>query len=140
MSKIIIAADHAGFKLKELIKNNLANYHWNDLGCLSEESVDYPDYANLTAQALLKQETRLAILICGSGIGMSIAANRYQGIRAALCCNPIMAKLARQHNDANILVLGAKFIKLSTAIKCIKEFFLTDFEGNRHLLRINKIL
>lgn len=138
---IAIASDHAGFKLKEHIikfleKNNL---EFIDLGCKSEDPVDYPDYAFKLSEYINSDKVRKGILICGSGIGMSIAANRHNKIRAALCINGNMAKLAREHNDANILVLGEKIIDKEIALECVKIFLKTKFCGGRHQNRIKKL-
>lgn len=138
--KILIAADHAGFNLKkEIIKFlNQKNILYEDLGCNNEQlSVDYPDYANLLCKKL--QEGQFGILICGSGIGMCIAANRYKSIRAALCYNAQLAMLAREHNNANVLVLGSRFIDQEIAISCVESFINTKFSGGRHLQRVKKI-
>ncbi len=139
MKKIIIASDHAGYRLKEEIKGLLVSQDYNviDVGTDSEESVDYPDFANAMA-AKISESTR-GILICGSGLGMSIAANRHSHIRAALCSDPQVVKLARMHNDANVLVMGARFITFEQARLCVAAFLHTEFEGGRHIARINKI-
>ncbi len=135
-SKILIAADHAGFALKKILIEAL-NYKVVDLGCHINDSVDYPDYA----QALCKKmgNNDRGILICGSGIGMSMAANRFKHIRAALCTNVYMAKMAREHNDANVLVLGARIIDEETALACLNEFLLTEFKGEKHKIRVDKL-
>ena len=142
VQKIVIAADHGGFDLKEDIKTftfeNL-NIEWIDLGTHSEESVDYPEYGKKAADALKAGEATKAVIICGSGIGISIAANRYPHVRAALCTSIEMAKLARQHNDANILALGARITSRETALQCVETFLTTDFEGGRHERRVNKL-
>lgn len=131
---IFIASDHAGFELKEYLQTqfNLLN-----LGTHNEESCDYPVFAKKLAIRLKNDDK--GILICGTGIGMSIAANRFKNIRAALCFNEEMAKLARQHNDANILVLGARIISPETAKTCVEKFLSTDFEGGRHRRRLELI-
>lgn len=138
---IVIAADHAGFAFKKAILSWLHahNYQVTDLGTFSEESVDYPDYAMKVVNALTEQHAEKGILICGSGIGMSIAANRHCSIRAALCHQEEVAKLARQHNDANVLVLGARLISEEEALRCIHAFLSTDFDGGRHLKRVEKL-
>ncbi|MFN7038049.1 MAG: ribose 5-phosphate isomerase B [Alphaproteobacteria bacterium] len=138
---IIIGSDHAGYKLKTLIKEFLdKNYYiLNDVGTDSEESVDYPDICNQAINAIQQDTEAKAILICGTGIGMSIAANRHKFIRAALCYNKEAAVLARKHNDANILVLGSRMINSNDAIDSVKAFLNTEFEAGRHLNRINKI-
>ena len=131
---IFIASDHAGFRLKEFLKKH---FELIDLGTDSESSCDYPIFAKKLAEKI-NGENR-GILICGTGIGMSIAANRFSHIRAALCTNETMAKLARQHNDANVLVLGARIISENIALKCVEKFLSTDFEGDRHQRRISLI-
>lgn len=136
--KIFIASDHAGFDLKnELIKHNKHQFH--DLGTYSTESVDYPDYALIVANKLKNHSQSLAVLICGSGIGMSIAANRHPHVRAALCANINEAKLARSHNDANILVLGASTTQVNDAIDMLDTFVNTKFEAGRHQNRVRKL-
>lgn len=139
--KITIASDHAGFDLKSVIIKELkSQYQFIDLGCHSSQiSVDYPDFANKAAQSIIKKEADFAILICGSGIGVSIAANRFKEVRAALCHNQKTAKLSRQHNDANVLCLGARIVSEDNAIKIVKSFLSTDFEGGRHIKRVEKL-
>jgi ribose 5-phosphate isomerase B len=139
--RVAIASDHAGFELKEKIKKFLKelNHEYEDFGTHSNESVDYPDYALKVAESVAKKEFERGILICGSGIGMSIAANKIPGIRAALCHSVEMAKLSREHNDANVLTLGARIIDEATAKEIVKVWLSTEFLGNRHLRRINKI-
>lgn len=142
MSKVIaIASDHAGFELKESIKKELASsgYEILDLGTNNKESVDYPDFGYKLAQKVASDACKFGIVICGSGIGVSIAANRNKSIRAALCHNKEMASLARQHNNANVLALGARFIDEKTAKDCVKEFLNTAFEGGRHSKRVEKL-
>lgn len=142
IQKIVIAADHGGFDLKEDIKTftfKNQNIEWIDLGTHSTESVDYPEYGNKAALALKDGEAEKAIIICGSGIGISIAANRHPHVRAALCTNAEMAKLSRQHNDANILALGARIISKDIALECVQAFLETEFEGGRHERRVNKL-
>lgn len=138
---IAIGADHAGYGLKRVLNDDLARngYVVRDMGTDGEESVDYPDFASHVAQAVLNGDADCGVLICGSGIGMSIAANRNPGIRAALCFNDEMARLSRQHNDANILVLGARFIPEQEAAKCLDAFLTTEFEGGRHARRVGKL-
>jgi len=132
---LYIASDHAGFALKaELIEFAQAQ----DLGTHSAERCDYPDFANALAERVLKENAR-GILICGSGIGMSIAANRHKGIRAALCTSGLEAELARKHNDANVLCLGARLIGIDTAKECVQRFLNTAFEGGRHAERVEKL-
>ena len=136
---IVIASDHAGYKLKSSLIKNIRNKSFIDLGTNSEKKVDYPDYAKKLVKQIKDKRYVKGILICGSGIGMSIAANRFKGIRASLCFTPEMAKLSRKHNDANILVLPGRFIDVKTAKLCIDKFINTNFDGNRHLKRIKKI-
>ncbi len=140
--KIVIASDHAGFNLKESIKEFLKkeeNYEIIDVGCYSCESVDYPVYGIEAVKKILKKEADLGILICGTGIGMSILANRFPSIRAALCQEPFSAKMARLHNNANVLVLGGRVIGNGIAIEIVKTFLSTPFEGGRHERRLNLI-
>jgi len=140
-NKILIASDHGGFRLKRHIIEHLRNkaYEVHDMGTYSEESVDYPDYAKKLIDQILQERSAMGILICGSGIGMSIAANRHPKIRAALCYNALYGKLARSHNDANILVLGGRYIEKNIAIEVADTFLSTEFEAGRHTSRINKL-
>ena len=141
-TKIIpIGADHAGFILKGKIINFLEThgYQVKDLGCFSEESIDYPDYAHPVAEMVEQNEGMLGILICGSGNGINMTANKHKGIRSALCWNDEIAALARQHNDANIVALPARFISEELALEIVKTFLGTEFEGGRHQKRIDKI-
>jgi ribose 5-phosphate isomerase B len=137
--KIILAADHAGFKLKQFLLNNMENKKFNliDIGTYNESSVDYPDVANLLAKNISNGD--IGILICGTGIGVSIAANRHRHIRAALCHNQEYAKLARQHNNANVLVLGARYINEQDALLILDIFLNTEFSGGRHAIRVAKL-
>ena len=139
--KIAIASDHAGFQLKEKIKLNLEEngYGVLDLGTNSEEAVDYPDYGKALAQNILKGHVKKGIALCGTGIGISIVANRFSGIRAALCSNKEMATQARKHNNANIIALGARSIDFQCANSCVDAFLNTEFEGERHISRLEKI-
>ena len=139
--KVAITSDHAGFKLKEVIKRNLEDLGYGvlDLGTGSEEAVDYPDYGKAIATKILSGEINKGIAICGTGIGISISANRFKGVRAALCNNINMAEQARKHNNANILAIGARNIDYDLAGKCVDAFLKTDFEGNRHTKRVEKI-
>ncbi len=139
MKKIAIASDHAGFELKEDIKSLLKNYEILDLGTNSTESVDYPDFGKAAGEAISSGKADLGIVICGSGIGISIAANRNPKVRCALCTTVEMAKLSRQHNDANILALGARITDKSTAVEIVKAFLSTKFEGGRHEKRVEKL-
>jgi ribose 5-phosphate isomerase B len=138
---IVIASDHAGYFLKEKIKEFLQkeNYQVIDVGCFSPESVDYPEYGAKAIEKILNKEADFGILICGTGLGMSIVANRFSGIRAALCHEPFSAKMARLHNNANVLVLGGRIIGDGIALEIVKTFFETPFEGGRHERRINLI-
>ena len=138
MIKILIASDHAGFVLKNKLMDHFKNkFEFTDFGTNSEESVDYPDFAHKLANEIsIKNLT--GVLICGSGLGMSMVANRYNNVRAALCFNENMAKLSRQHNDANILVLGSRLISYEEAIKCFIMFFKSEFDGGRHQARLEK--
>lgn len=141
MKSILIASDHAGFNLKSKIISYLQenNLNYTDLGCDSDlESVDYPDYASRLCQQFNSEE-HIGVLICGSGVGVSISANRHPNIRAALCQDEQIAKLARQHNDANVLCLGARFIDEEKAIKLLKTFLETNFENGRHQIRVQKL-
>ena len=139
--KVILASDHAGFKLKEEIKKFLIKKRKKvlDLGTKNTSSVDYPDYAHLLSKKMKKSENQFGILICGSGIGMSMAANKHKNIRAALCYDAKSTKLSRQHNNANVMTIGAKLIKKNIALKCVSTFLETDFDRGRHLQRIKKI-
>jgi len=139
--KIGIASDHAGYELKSAIIKEL-NQQFNliDFGTKnSEKSVDYPDFAKILCQKLINGEIEKGILICGSGVGISIAANRFKKIRAALCFFPEVAELSRKHNDANVLCLGARIIDKPTAVKCVQTFLNTEFEAGRHIERVEKL-
>lgn len=136
---IAIASDHGGFELKELLKSDLENMGYGivDLGCHDTSSVDYPDYANKMAAALLNETASRGVLVCGSGIGISIAANRHKHVRAALVHDALTARLSREHNNANVLVLGGRTTGIEVAKDCLKIFLSTDFEGGRHQNRID---
>jgi ribose 5-phosphate isomerase B len=138
--KIIISSDHAGYELKEKIINHdfEDNICLEDLGPFDNESVDYPDYANKLGKKIDSGFCKKGILICGTGIGMSIVANRYENVRAALCLNEKMAKLAIEHNNANVIVLGSRLISFEQAIKCLNSFLSSEFKKGRHELRIKK--
>ena len=139
MNNVLIASDHAGFKLKKtLIEELQGEIKFEDLGPFSESSVDYPDYARKLSKKIDLKKDLLGVLICGSGIGMSMVANRFKNVRAALCMNDKMSMLARQHNNANILVLGSRLISEQEAIKCFTMFFKSEFEGGRHQARLAK--
>ena len=138
MSQIFIASDHAGFELKQYLIETFQG-KLQDLGTYSADSCDYPIYADKLTEEVLLTPNSVGILICGSGVGMSIAANRKKGIRAALCSNEEIAELSRKHNDANVLVLGARFISKEDAVNCVRKFLQTQFEGGRHARRIELI-
>ena len=141
MKKIFISSDHAGFNLKEQIKKKFENkYLFQDLGTHSSKvSVNYPDYAHKLCKKVKNNSKNMGILVCGSGMGMSMAANRHKKIRAAVCYSVKNTKLSRLHNDANIITLGSRLTKRDTAFKCIKVFIDTKFEGGRHSKRVKKI-
>ncbi len=136
-----IASDHGGFELKQALAQYLRDQGAEviDLGTHSLESVDYPDYALEMSKWIEKNPDKQGILICGSGIGISIAANRYKHIRAALCHDGLSASLARKHNDANVLCLGARLIGIETAKDCVNQFSRSEFEGGRHSARVEKL-
>ena len=139
MNEILIASDHAGFKLKKILIEELqGEITFEDLGPFSENSVDYPDYAKKLSKKIDLKNDLIGVLICGSGIGMSMVANRFKNVRAALCMNNKMSMLARQHNNANILVLGSRLISEQEAIKCLLVFLKTNYEGGRHQARLDK--
>lgn len=139
--KIAIGCDHAGVAMKNEITPVLEglNIEWEDFGTKDEESVDYPDFGEKVSKAVSKGKVDRGILICGTGIGMSIVANKFPGIRAALCQEDYSAKMSRLHNDANVLVLPGRVITIETAVNIIKTWFTTDFEGGRHQKRLDKI-
>jgi len=139
--KICISSDHAGFKLKENIKDFLIKKNLSiiDLGPANENSVDYPDYARKVSNRVKSKKSEIGILVCGSGTGMAISANKTKKIRAAVCYNLKSTRLCRQHNNANIIALGSRLIKKDNALKLISVFLQTEFEGGRHLRRVKKI-
>ena len=141
MKKIIIASDHAGYSLKEYVKKFLLKKRLllKDLGTKSEDKVDYPDYAHKLSKIIKKDRNTVGVLICGSGQGMIMTANKHKNIRAALCYNVKSTKLSRLHNDANIITLGSRLISKKNAIKYLNIFLNTKFEGGRHKKRIKKI-
>jgi len=141
VSRIAIGCDHRGFALKEQIMPFLQNagYSYQDFGCYSSDPVDYPDIAQKVGREVVSGNSEQGILICSTGIGMSIAANKIKGIRAALCCDAFAAQRARQHNDANVLCLRGEDIDTKSALEIIKTFLATNFEGGRHLQRVGKI-
>lgn len=139
--QIAVASDHAGYDMKDALKMNLEarGYQVLDLGTDGAASVDYPDFGAKMGQAIENGEADKGILVCGSGIGISIAANRNKSVRAALVQNGLSARLARQHNDANVIALGARLIGLDAAVDCVDNFLNTDFEGGRHQGRVDKM-
>lgn len=139
--RLALGSDHRGFDLKNSIAAHLrTNGHpVQDFGCDSADSADYPDFANLVAQSVSSGKVDLGILVCGSGIGMSIASNKRNGVRAALCCSAELAQRARRHNDANVICLGADFIDPAEALKAVDLFISTEFEGGRHQRRLDII-
>ena len=141
INRVLLASDHAGFKLKDKIKRFLIKKGNTvlDLGTKNRNSVDYPDYAHLLSKKMKKQQNQFGILICGTGIGMDMAANKHKNIRAALCYNVKSTKLSRQHNNANVMSIGARLIKAKTALMCVSTFLKTEFLGGRHIKRIKKI-
>jgi len=138
---VAVAADHGGYELKSVLLPELRALGFDvlDLGTDSTASVDYPDFAEKVAQAVETGKARFGLLICGTGIGMSIAANRHRKVRAALCHDVTTARLARQHNDANVMTLGGRMIGTETAKDCLKTFLSTPFEGGRHARRVAKL-
>ena len=141
MKKTFIASDHAGYNLKkEIIKKFSKKLKFEDLGSNnSNKSVDYSDYAHKLCRKVIKNKSNIGILVCGSGMGMTMAANKHKKIRAALCYSVKNAKLSRLHNNANIITLGARLINKNTAFKCINVFLNTQFEGGRHTKRVKNI-
>ena len=139
--KICIASDHAGFNLKENIKDYLINKNVSiiDLGPNENKSVDYPDYAKKIGNRIKSKKSDIGILVCGSGTGMAISANKFKNIRAAVCYDIKSTRLSRQHNNANIIALGARLTSRNLALKLVDIFLKTKFEGGRHLKRVNKI-
>jgi ribose 5-phosphate isomerase B len=141
LRKIFISSDHAGYKLKEFIKIYLSKkkLSFQDMGPYNANRVDYPDYAHKVAKRVKTNKDNIGILVCGSGMGMNIAANRHKNIRAAQCFNLKSTKLSRLHNDANIITLGSRLLTKKNALSCIGVFLNTKFEGGRHFKRIKKI-
>ena len=139
--KVFLASDHAGFKLKESIKDFLINKNISiiDLGPMNDNSVDYPDYAKRLSNRVKSKKSDIGILVCGSGTGMAMSANKIKGIRAAVCYNERSTRLSRQHNDANIISIGSRLTKKNTAFKLVSVFLKTKFEGGRHQRRVKKI-
>lgn len=138
---IAIGSDHAGFAMKKHLVETLSTegYEFKDFGTFSDASVDYPDFAHQVAESVETGAYKFGILVCGSGIGVSITANRHKGVRCALCWNEELAGLTRQHNDANMIALPGRFIPYDLAVKMVKRFLDTPFEGGRHQLRVEKI-
>ena len=139
-NKIFIASDHAGFDLKQKLIEEMPKDTFEDLGTNSKESVDYTDYANKLADKLINNNNRKGVLICGTGVGMSMAANKFNNIRAGLVYNSEVAKLIREHNDANILVLPGKYMDVKEAVKSVDNFISSPFEGGRHNIRLKKMI
>ena len=139
--RVVLASDHAGFNLKEEIKKFLIKKKREvlDLGARNAKSVDYPDYAHLLSRKMKNNKNQLGILICGSGTGMSMAANKHKNIRAALCYDAKSTKLSRLHNNANVMAIGSRLIKKKVALKCVDTFLNTNFDGGRHARRVKKI-
>lgn len=139
--KVFLGSDHAGFALKEVLEEALIElgHEAEDLGTYSSESVDYPDFGHRVAEAVLMNRGSLGVLVCGSGIGISMAANKHPGIRAALCHEPWSAEMARRHNDANILCMGERVIGQGLARAVLEAFLAAEFEGGRHARRVGKI-
>ena len=140
-NKISLASDHAGFNLKEIIKKKLIKNKVKvlDFGPYNKDKVDYPDYAKKVARNISSKKTNMGILVCGSGTGMAMSANKLRKIRAAVCYNSVSTRLSRTHNNANILALGSRLINKREALKLVNIFLSTKFEGGRHLRRIKKI-
>lgn len=141
MKKIVIGADHGGFELKNVIKSHLLGlgYDVTDVGTNSGDSCDYPVFASRACKKLQKGEAELAILVCGTGIGMSMAANKHRGIRAACCSDTFSARLTRLHNNANVLCIGARVVGAGLALDLVNEFVNAEFEGDRHTRRLSLI-
>ena len=139
--RVVLASDHAGFNLKEEIKKFLIKKRKAvlDLGTKNSQSVDYPDYAHLLSRKMRNGKNQFGILICGSGTGMSMAANKHKNIRAALCYDTKSTKLSRLHNNANVMTIGSRLIKKKVALKCVDTFLNTNFDGGRHIRRVKKI-
>lgn len=139
--KIALGADHGGYELKNQIKKHLEakGYEILDLGTNSSDSVDYPEYGRAVGEAVTNCEAKFGIVVCGTGIGISIAANKVKGVRAALCTNTSMARLTREHNDANVLAIGARMVGDVLALEMVDTFLGTEFEGGRHANRVAKI-
>ncbi|SNZ03377.1 ribose 5-phosphate isomerase B [Persephonella hydrogeniphila] len=139
--KVAVGSDHAGFEYKEIVKNHLQEkgYQIIDKGTYSKESVDYPVFGEAVGKAVASGEADFGIVICGTGIGISISANKVPGVRAALCTNEYMARMARKHNNANVLAFGARVLGIDVALGIVDQFFSSEFEGGRHERRVNLI-
>jgi len=137
--KIVIASDHAGYRLKEILKGKVTGHTFIDAGTDSEDSCDYPDYAEKAGLMVASGKADAGIVICGTGIGISIAANKVKGVRAALCFNEFMAEMSRMHNNSNVLALGARVIGEDLAVRIAQVWLKTGFEGGRHERRVEKI-
>lgn len=139
---IAIGSDHGGFALKEILKEYLVSmgYEYKDFGTHDESSVDYPDIADSLCKSVASKDTELGILICGTGIGMNMCANKHKGIRAAQCSDTFSAKMTRQHNDANVLTLGGRVIGPELAKEIVREFLVNEFQGGRHASRVEKMM
>jgi ribose 5-phosphate isomerase B len=140
--KLSVGADHAGFRLKEAVKEHLlaAGHEVKDFGTASDESTDYPDYGAPAARAVATGDVEAGVLVCGSGVGMSMVANKVRGVRGALVWHPDIARLSRQHNDANVLCLPARFLGVEQALEIVDVWLDTAFEGGRHQRRVEKIM
>lgn len=138
--KIAIGCDHAALRLKNIILNTIKDVEFADVGAYSEDSCDYPDYALAVGRKVVSGEADLGIVLCGSGIGISIAVNKIHGIRAALCTNGYMAEMSRRHNDANVLAIGARIVGDDLAVDIVKKWLGASFEGGRHQRRVDKII
>jgi len=138
---VAIASDHAGYEMKTALKEEISSLGYGvlDLGTDGPDSVDYPDFAHALAEAVTQGKAGQGVLVCGSGIGVSITANRHPGIRAALCHNAETARLSRQHNNANVLAMGERIIGVDVARECLRAFLETEFEGGRHARRVAKM-
>lgn len=138
---IVIASDHAGVELKSLMTGDLESmgFKVKDLGTSTTDSVDYPDYGHAVGKAVQAHDAKAGVLICGTGIGISIAANRHAGVRAALVHDDVTARMSREHNDANVIVMGARIVPADKARALLKTFFETSFEGGRHARRVEKL-
>jgi ribose 5-phosphate isomerase B len=141
VTRVAIASDHAGFALKQQLVEALKEWGvaYEDLGCHSEASVDYPDFAHSVAEGITSGKFGRGILVCGTGIGMSMSANRHQGVRAAVCSEAFSARMTRLHNDANVICLGARVVGVGVARDIVEAFLKTEFEGGRHSRRVDKI-